>query len=77
VKAPLPGFASALRRDELSIALVYCLSMISAQTRSAFVARENRSPPRIKCGAGFFRIMLRRTALRAANGSGARALFYR
>jgi hypothetical protein len=32
--------------------------MISAQTRSAFVARENRYPPRIKCGAGFFRIML-------------------
>ena len=32
--------------------------MISAQTRSAFVARENRYPPRIKCGAGFFRILL-------------------
>ena len=31
--------------------------MISAQTRSAFVARENRFTPRIKCGAGFFRIM--------------------
>jgi hypothetical protein len=31
--------------------------MISAQTRSAFVARENRCTPRIKCGAGFFRIM--------------------
>ena len=27
--------------------------MISAQTRSAFVARENRFPPRIKCGACF------------------------
>jgi len=24
----------------------------------AFVARENRYTPRIKCGAGFFRIML-------------------
>jgi hypothetical protein len=34
--------------------------MISAQTHFAFVARENRFTPRIKCGAGFFRIMLRR-----------------
>ena len=34
-------------------ALAFCLSMISAQTRSAFVARENRFPPRIKCGACF------------------------
>jgi len=32
--------------------------MISAQTPLAFVARENRYTPRIKCGAGFFRIML-------------------
>ena len=32
--------------------------MISAQTLLAFVARENRFTPRIKCGAGFFRIML-------------------
>jgi hypothetical protein len=43
-----------LERDDLSSnrhpALVYCLSMISAQTRSAFVARENRFP--------LFRIML-------------------
>jgi hypothetical protein len=31
-------------------ALSFCLSMISAQTRSAFVARENRYP--------LFRIML-------------------
>jgi hypothetical protein len=30
--------------------------MIPAQTRSAFVARENRCTPRIKCGAGFSRI---------------------
>jgi len=52
--------ASALRRDELSIALVYCLSMIFS---------ENRSP--------LFRIMLRRTALRAANRGGARAVLYR
>ena len=35
--------------------------MISAQTRSAFVARENRFTPRIKCGAGFLRIMPQRT----------------
>jgi len=34
--------------------------MISAQTLLAFVARENRYTPRIKCGAGFFRIMLER-----------------
>src|SRR5262245_18390240 len=30
-----------------------CLSMISALTRSAFVATENRIPPRIVCGARF------------------------
>jgi hypothetical protein len=30
----------------------------SPRKRFAFVARENRYPPRIKCGAGFFRIML-------------------
>jgi hypothetical protein len=35
----------------------YYLRTITAQTRSAFVARENRCPPRIKCGAGFLRIM--------------------
>jgi hypothetical protein len=29
---------------------------------SAFVARENRFSPRIKCGAGFFRIMLQWSA---------------
>jgi hypothetical protein len=34
------------------------LSLISAQTRSAFAAREKRYPPRIKCGAGFFRVTL-------------------
>jgi hypothetical protein len=38
-------------------ALAHCLRMISAQTRPAFVVRENRYAPRIKCGAGFFRIM--------------------
>jgi hypothetical protein len=33
--------------------------MIPAQTRSAFVARENpASTPLSKCGAAFFRIML-------------------
>jgi hypothetical protein len=35
-----------LERDDVSsnrhLALSFCLSMISAQTRSAFVARENR-----------------------------------
>jgi hypothetical protein len=39
------GFG-CLKRDEIGInrhrALGYCLRMISAQTRSAFVARENR-----------------------------------
>ena len=43
-----------LERDDFSSnrhpALSFCLSMISAQTRSAFVARENRHP--------LFRIML-------------------
>jgi hypothetical protein len=43
-----------LERDDFSskrhLALSFCLSMISAQTRSAFVARENRYP--------LFRIML-------------------
>jgi hypothetical protein len=34
--------------------------MISAQTPLAFVARKSRYTPRIKCGAGFFRIMLER-----------------
>jgi len=48
------GFASQLERDDFSSishhALSFCLSMISAQTRSAFVARENRY--------ALFRIML-------------------
>jgi hypothetical protein len=36
-----------------------CLSMISAQTRSAFVARENRFPPIGSLPEGMlFRIML-------------------
>src|SRR5580700_3335458 len=35
-------------------ARLYCLCMISEQTRSAFVARENRCPPRITCGAELF-----------------------
>jgi hypothetical protein len=43
-----------LERDDFRMnryrTLIYCLSMISAQTRSAFVARENRYP--------LFRIML-------------------
>jgi hypothetical protein len=35
------------------------LSMISAQTRSAFVARENRFPPRYpSAGQALFRIIL-------------------
>jgi hypothetical protein len=41
-----------------------CLSMISAQTRSAFVARENRFP--------FFRIMLYRPARYRPPGAGVR-----
>jgi hypothetical protein len=45
---------AALKPDDFSSnrhpALFSCLSMISAQTRSAFVARENRCP--------LFRIML-------------------
>ena len=49
----LSGFEH-LERDDFSSnrhpALYFCLSMISAQTRSAFVARENRYP--------LFRIML-------------------
>ena len=40
----------ALKRDEIDRASAFCLSMISAQTRSAFVARENRFT--------LFRIML-------------------
>jgi hypothetical protein len=58
-----------LERDEFRMshhrALAYCLSMISAQTRSAFVARENRCP--------LFRIMLqRRTCAGGAPGSDGR-----
>ncbi len=49
-----PGSKPNLERDDFSSkrhrALSFCLSMISAQTRSAFVARENRYP--------LFRIML-------------------
>src|ERR1700756_4041624 len=49
-----PGLSSRLKRDGFRSnrhrALVYCLRMISAQTRSAFVARENRYT--------LFRIML-------------------
>jgi hypothetical protein len=37
---------AGLKRDDIRLnrhrALAFCLSMISAQTRSAFVARENR-----------------------------------
>src|SRR5450631_1059969 len=43
------GWSLRLERDDFSSnrhpALSFCLSMISAQTRSAFVARENRYPP--------------------------------
>jgi hypothetical protein len=41
----LPMWAELERDDFYSnrhLALSFCLSMISAQTRSAFVARENR-----------------------------------
>src|SRR5207302_6448681 len=55
----MPPFRVVLRlleRDDFSSnrhpALAFCLSMISAQTRSALVARENRCP--------LFRIMLYR-----------------
>src|SRR5436189_77684 len=41
-------YRACLERDDFRMnhhrALAYCLSMISAQTRSAFVARENRYP---------------------------------
>src|ERR1700676_4210532 len=52
-----------LERDDFSSnrhrALSFCLSMISAQTRSAFVARENRYPPIGSWPEGMlFRIML-------------------
>jgi hypothetical protein len=50
-----------IERDDFSSnrhpALSFCLSMISAQTFRV-CREENRYPPRIKCGAGFFRIML-------------------
>src|SRR5450631_1137831 len=43
------GWSLRLDRDDFSSNrhpdLSFCLSMISAQTRSAFVARENRYPP--------------------------------
>ncbi|VIO76416.1 hypothetical protein CI1B_64210 [Bradyrhizobium ivorense] len=49
-----PRIGRGLKRDEIRLnhhrALALCSSMISAQTRSAFVARENRFT--------FFRIML-------------------
>ena len=48
-----PRFAAGLKRDDFSSIVItlqrYCLSMIFS---------ENRYPPRIKCGAGFFGIML-------------------
>jgi hypothetical protein len=37
--------------------LIIYLRMISAHNASTFVARKDRCPPRIKCGAGLFRIM--------------------
>jgi hypothetical protein len=57
-RLPIAGVQSqtdrALKRDEIRLnhhrALALCLSLISAQTRSAFVARENRYT--------LFRIML-------------------
>jgi len=53
-KRPKKQAPRDLKRDRFGSnrnrALICCLSMISAQTRSAFVARENRLP--------LFRIML-------------------
>src|SRR5882724_12545424 len=47
------AWGDRLERDDFSsnrhLALSFCLSTIFS---------ENRHPPRIKCGAGFFRIML-------------------
>jgi hypothetical protein len=39
------GFKASYSTGNRHPALSFCLSMISAQTRSAFVARENRYPP--------------------------------
>jgi len=54
VSGVAPALVEALKRNEIGLnrrrALALCLSMISAQTRSAFVARENRFT--------LFRIML-------------------
>src|SRR5258705_9451883 len=50
-------------------ALCFCLSMISAQTRSAFVARENRYPPIGSWPEGMlFRIMLYCCAAQLCSG---------
>jgi hypothetical protein len=38
---------------ELDENFALSLSVISARTRSAFVAKESRSPARIKCGQAF------------------------
>src|SRR5580700_5788461 len=48
--ADIAGTAGNQNDWAIAHAHLYCLSMISAQTRSAFVARENRYP--------LFRIML-------------------
>jgi hypothetical protein len=50
------AFNKPLERDDFPLYL-FVLSMISAQMLRV-CRRENRYPPRIKCGAGFFRIML-------------------
>jgi hypothetical protein len=52
----------------------FCLSMISAQTRSAFVARKNRCPPIGSWPEGMlFRIMLQEQDGAQAIDSGAPA----
>jgi hypothetical protein len=64
VATRLPDRAT-LERDDFSsnrhLALSFCLSMISAQTRSAFVARENRYP--------LFRIVLEQASIDTGLGS--------
>src|SRR5215470_14448605 len=51
-----------LERDDFSsnrhLALIYCWSMIPRVEPEGMLFSENRYPPRIKSGAGFFGIML-------------------
>src|SRR5882724_4373091 len=53
----------------------YSIIAPSPGKRFAFVPRENRYPPRIKCGAGFFWIMLSAGTINALFGLTARIRF--